>query len=157
MSASNPRSSQSQTLRALVTQRFWRIADTLSQAFGRARSGRAQWATYRPPPGPLQRCLLLPSGPERHVNVSMSAASARRRESRDDTKAGAPKRSRVKEQKRFGLTPVTGRLIMQDTPTYRAEAVKEIAGGFVRLEEKAKKVLRRLEERPGFPKLAYAE
>jgi hypothetical protein len=87
----------------------------------------------------------------------MSAASARRRESRDDTKAGAPKRSRVKEQKRFGLTPVTGRLIMQDTPTYRAEAVKEIAGCFVRLAQKATEVLRRLEERPGFPKLAYAE
>jgi hypothetical protein len=50
-----------------------------------------------------------------------------------DTKAGAPKRSRVKEQKMFGLTPVTGHLIMQDTPTCRPEIVKEIAGGFVRL------------------------
>jgi hypothetical protein len=29
--------------------------------------------------------------------------------------------------------------------------VKEIAGGFVRLGEKATEVLRRLEERPGFP------
>src|ERR671919_2682898 len=68
-----------------------------------------------------------------------------------DTKAGTPKRSRVKEQKRFGLTPVTGRLIMQDTPPCRPEIVKEIAGGFVRLGEKATEVLRRLEERSGFP------
>jgi hypothetical protein len=51
----------------------------------------------------------------------------------------------------FGLTPVTGRLIIQDTPTCRPEIVKEIAGGFVRLGEKATEVLRRLEERPGFP------
>jgi hypothetical protein len=29
--------------------------------------------------------------------------------------------------------------------------VKETAGGFVRLGEKATEVLRRLEERPGFP------
>jgi hypothetical protein len=39
----------------------------------------------RPPPDPLQRCLFLPSGPERNLNVSLSAASmappsARRRE-----------------------------------------------------------------------------
>jgi hypothetical protein len=40
---------------------------------------------------------------------------------------------------------------MQDTPTCRPEIVKEIAGGFVRLGEKATEVLRRLEERPGFP------
>src|ERR687891_526927 len=58
---------------------------------------------------------------------------ARKKESRGDTKAGAPKRTRVKEQKMFGLTPVTGHLIMQDTPTCRPEIVKEIAGGFVRL------------------------
>ena len=51
----------------------------------------------------------------------------------------------------FGLTPVTGQLIMQDTPTCRPEIVKEIAVGFVRLGEKATEVLRRLEERPGFP------
>ena len=51
----------------------------------------------------------------------------------------------------FGLTSVTGHLIMQDTPTCRLEVVKEIAGGFVRLGEKATEVLRRLEERPGFP------
>ncbi|HZA57024.1 MAG TPA: hypothetical protein VE616_22465, partial [Candidatus Udaeobacter sp.] len=71
--------------------------------------------------------------------------------SRGDTKAGAPKRTRVKEQKMFGLTPVTGHLIMQDTPTCRPEVVKEIAAGFVRLGEKATEVLRRLEEPPGFP------
>jgi hypothetical protein len=35
--------------------------------------------------------------------------------------------------------------------------VKEISGGFVRLEEKATEALRRLEEHPGFPKLEYAE
>src|ERR687892_220556 len=40
----------------------------------------------RPPPDPLQRCLFLRSGPERNLNVSLSAASmarpsARRRES----------------------------------------------------------------------------
>jgi hypothetical protein len=40
---------------------------------------------------------------------------------------------------------------MQDTPPCRAEIVKAIAGGFVRLGEKATEVLRRLEERPGFP------
>ena len=39
----------------------------------------------RPPPDPLQRCLFLPSGPERNINVSLSAASmacpsARRKE-----------------------------------------------------------------------------
>jgi citrate synthase len=39
---------------------------------------------------------------------------------------------------------------MQDTPTCRPEVVKEIAGGFVRLGEKATEVLRRLKERPGF-------
>jgi hypothetical protein len=50
----------------------------------------------------------------------------------------------------FGLTPVTGHLIIQDTPTCRPEIVKEIAGGFVRLGEKATEVLRRLKERPGF-------
>ena len=96
--------------------------------------------------------------PERNLHVPVPAASRprlsvwlARRESRGDTKAGAPKRSRVKEQKRFGLTPVTGHLIMQDTPYLPAEVVKEIAGGFVRLGEKATEVLRRLEERPGFP------
>jgi hypothetical protein len=46
---------------------------------------------------------------------------------------------------------------MQDTPTYRAEVVKEIAGCFVRLEEKATEILLRLEEHPGFSKLEYAE
>jgi hypothetical protein len=46
---------------------------------------------------------------------------------------------------------MTGRVIIQDTPTCRPEIVKEIAGGFVRLGEKATEVLRRLEERPGFP------
>jgi hypothetical protein len=44
---------------------------------------------------------------------------------------------------------------MQDTPTYRAEVVKEITGGFVRLGEKATKALHRLEERPGVLKLEY--
>jgi hypothetical protein len=39
----------------------------------------------------------------------------------------------------------------QDTPACRPEVVKEVAGGFVRLGEKATEVLRRLEERPGFP------
>jgi hypothetical protein len=72
------------------------------------------------------------------------------RESRGDTKAGAPKRARVKEQKMFGLTPVTGRLIIQDTPTCRPEVVKEVAAGFVRLLEEATEVLRRLKERLGF-------
>jgi hypothetical protein len=52
---------------------------------------------------------------------------------------------------------VTGRLIMQDTPPRRPEVVKELTGAFVRLEEKAKAVLRRLKERSGFPKLEYAE
>jgi hypothetical protein len=45
---------------------------------------------------------------------------------------------------------------MQDTPTYRAEVVKEMAGCFVRLGEKATEVLRRLKERPGFLKLPCA-
>src|SRR5918996_4040242 len=36
----------------------------------------------------------------------LASRSGSPRESRGDTKAGAPKRSRVKEQKRFGLTPV---------------------------------------------------
>jgi hypothetical protein len=31
----------------------------------------------------------------------------------------------------FGLTPVTGCLIIQDTPPCRPEVVKEITGGFV--------------------------
>jgi hypothetical protein len=51
----------------------------------------------------------------------------------------------------FGLTPVTGHLIMQDTPPCRPEIVKEVAGGFVRLGEKATEVLRRLESGPAFP------
>ena len=54
-------------------------------------------------------------------------------ESRGDTKAGAPKRTPCQRAERFGLTPVTGCLIIQDTPTCRPETVKEIAGGFVRL------------------------
>src|ERR687891_92606 len=49
------------------------------------------------------------------------------------------------------INPSDGCLIMQDTATCRPEVVKEIAGGFVRLGEKATEVLRRLEERPGFP------
>ena len=40
---------------------------------------------------------------------------------------------------------------MQDTLPCRPEVVKEIAGVFVRLGEKATEVLRRLEERPAFP------
>src|ERR687892_1189010 len=52
---------------------------------------------------------------------------------------------------RFGLTPVTGHLIMQDTPTCRPEVVKEIAGGFGRLGEKATEVLRGLRSGPAFP------
>src|ERR687898_2194985 len=110
----------------------------------------------RPPPDPLQWWWLPRSGPERNLHVSLPAASRprlsvwlARRES--DTKAGAPKCTRVKEQKMFGLTPVTGHLIIQDTPTCRPEIVKEVAGGFVRLGEKATEVLRRLEEWPGFP------
>ncbi|HZA52628.1 MAG TPA: hypothetical protein VE616_00145, partial [Candidatus Udaeobacter sp.] len=111
-----------------------------------------------PPPDPLQWWWLPRSGPEHNLHVPVPAASRARlsvslarRESRGDTKAGAPKRPRVKEQKVFGLTPVTGHLIIQDTPTCRPEIVKEVAGGFVRLGEKATEVLRRLEERPGFP------
>src|SRR5919106_2860105 len=95
---------------------------------------------------PRSGFVSLPAASRTRLSVSLA-----RRESRGDTKAGAPKRSRVKEQKRFGLTPVTGRLIMQDTPPCRPEIVKEIAGGFVRLGEKATEVLRRLEERSGFP------
>jgi hypothetical protein len=57
----------------------------------------------RPPPEPLQRCLFLPLGPERNLNVSLSAASMARprltrEKSRDDTKAGAPTRYGLKEQ-----------------------------------------------------------
>jgi hypothetical protein len=119
---------------------------------------RRPWNQTYPPPAPLQWWWLPRSGPERNLHVPVPAASRARlsvslarRESRGDTKAGAPKRSRVKEQKRFGLTPVTGHLIIQDTPPCRPEIVKEIAGGFVRFGEKATEVLRRLEERPGFP------
>jgi hypothetical protein len=50
------------------------------------------------------------------------------------------------------LFRVTGRLIIQDTPPCWPEVVKEIAGAFVRLGEKATDVLRRLKERPGFPR-----
>jgi hypothetical protein len=46
---------------------------------------------------------------------------------------------------------VTERLIIQNTPPCRPEVVKEITGGFARLGEKATDVLRRVEERPGFP------
>ena len=80
-----------------------------------------------------------------------SRSGSQEGKSRGDTKAGAPKRSRVKEQKRFGLTPVTGHLIMQDTPACRPEVVKEIAGGFGRLGEKATEVLRGLRSGPAFP------
>jgi hypothetical protein len=52
---------------------------------------------------------------------------------------------------RVGSIPLTGRLIIQHTPPCRAGVVKEIAGVFVRLGEKATEVLRRLEERPGSP------
>jgi hypothetical protein len=38
-----------------------------------------------------------------------------------------------------------------DHSEYATLVVKEIAGGFVRLGKKATDVLRRLEERPGFP------
>jgi hypothetical protein len=46
---------------------------------------------------------------------------------------------------------------MQDTPPCRPEVVKEVTRGFVRLEQKATEALRRLKERPGFPKLEYDE
>jgi hypothetical protein len=46
---------------------------------------------------------------------------------------------------------VTGRVIIQDTPPRRLEVAKEIAGSFVQLGKKATDVLRRFEERPGFP------
>src|ERR671918_1534650 len=73
-----------------------------------------------------------------------------------EEKAGRYESRRTETQpcqraERFGLTPVTGCLIMQDTPPCRAEIVKEIAGGFVRLGEKATEVLRGLRSGPDFP------
>src|ERR687892_1739240 len=112
--------------------------DTLSQAFG----GEPFPATLngplpcRPPPDPPRRCLFLPSGPERNVNVSLSAASmarpsARRRESRGDTKAGAPGSCGVKEERHRRITTVNWRLNIQGTPTCRVVTVREISGGLV--------------------------
>jgi hypothetical protein len=88
----------------------------------------------RPPPDPLQRCLLLPSGPERNLNVSLSAASvarpsARRKEKPGRTKAGAPRSYGVKEQ---GHRRIAHRDLALEYSGYAyrwAVTVKEIAGG----------------------------
>src|SRR5918996_4405529 len=90
----------------------------------------------RPPPNPLQRCLFLRSGPERNLNVSLSAASmvrpsARRRESRGDTKVGAPGSCGVKEERHRRITTVISRLNIQDTLTSWVVTVQEISGGLV--------------------------
>src|SRR5918994_19879 len=106
----------------------------------------------RPPPDPLQWWWLPRSGPERNLHVPLAAVSrprlsvslARRESRRTETHL-------CQRAERFGLTPVTGHLIMQDTPTCRPEIVKESAGGFVRLGEKATEVLAGLRSGPAFP------
>jgi hypothetical protein len=84
----------------------------------------------RPPPDPLQSCLFLPSGPERKLNVSLSAASMARpsalrqlggEKSRGGTKAGTPRPYRVKEQGHGRLTTATGASKIQGTSTCRVE------------------------------------
>src|SRR5688500_2113934 len=70
----------------------------------------------RPPPDPLQKCLFLPSGPDRNSNVSLNAASmarpsapgAPREKSRSDTKAGAPRPYGLKEQGHCRIAAATG-------------------------------------------------
>jgi hypothetical protein len=61
----------------------------------------------------------------------MARPSARRRESRGDTKAGAPRSYGVKEEGHGRVATVTWRLNIQGTPTCRVVTVKEISGGLV--------------------------
>ena len=112
----------------MLEKRRHTVASLRGEPFPAALNGLLP---YRPPPDPPQRCLFLPSGPERNLNVSLSAASmvrpsARRRESRGDTKAGAPGSYGVKEEEHGRITTVTWRLNIQGTPTCWAE---EISGG----------------------------
>jgi hypothetical protein len=63
--------------------------------------------------------------------ASMARPSARRRESRVDTKAGAPGSFGVKEERHRRITTVTWRLNIQDIPTCRVVTVQEISGGLL--------------------------
>jgi hypothetical protein len=58
----------------------------------------------------------------------MARPSARRRESRGDTKAGRPRSFGVKEERHGRVATVTWRLNIQGTPTLRGVTVKEISG-----------------------------
>jgi hypothetical protein len=74
------------------------------------------------------------SGPGLNETLTfpLSAASlARRRESRGDTKAGAPGSCGIKEEGHGRITTVTGRLNIQGTPTCRVVTVQEISGGLL--------------------------
>ena len=67
---------------AMLEKRVHTVSSLRGEPFPAALNGPLP---CRPPPDPLQRCLFLPSGPERNVNVSLSAASmahpsARRKE-----------------------------------------------------------------------------
>jgi hypothetical protein len=55
----------------------------------------------------------------------MARALARTKEKSRDMKAGA-RNAAVSKAERFGLTPVTGHLIMQDTPPCRPEVVRDL-------------------------------
>jgi hypothetical protein len=106
-----------------MIQRWWRSADTPSRAFGaspfRPRSmvlylvGRHPIrpnGAYSSRPG-LNETLTFPLSP-----ASMARPSARRRESRGDTKAGAPGSCGVKEEGHGRITTVTWRLNIQGLP-----------------------------------------
>jgi hypothetical protein len=119
-------------------QRCWRSADTLSQAFGASPFRPRSMGLYLVGRHPIRSYAAYSSrpGPERNLNVSPSAASmarpsAWRRESRGDTKAGAPRRYGVKKEGHGRVATVTWRLNIQGTPTCRAVTVKEISGGLV--------------------------
>jgi hypothetical protein len=86
----------------------------------------------------------------------MARPSARRKKSRGDTKAGAPRSFGVKEERHGRITTVTGRLNIQGTPTCRIVTVRDLRRLGV-IGERGRDLLRRLKERPGFPKLKYDE
>jgi hypothetical protein len=148
MSASFLRAQPSLVRKALIrlsprtrpddSQRWWRSADTPSRAFGaspfRPRSiglclvGRhpiRSKGAYSSGPG-LNETLTFPLSA-----ASMARPSARRKKSRGDTKAGAPRRFGVKEERHRRITTVTWRLNIQGTPTSWVVTVKEISGGLV--------------------------
>jgi hypothetical protein len=85
---------------------------------------------------PFEICDLLSRRPARSLQGSPLVALAGRKPGRYENRRTQTQPCQSVE--RFGLIPMTGRVIIQHTPPCWLEVVKEIAGGFVRLGEKAR-------------------